>query len=701
MPAGGDPPGVGGRDRRAVRGSQALLLAGLAVVVLVFYWVEASLRKTPWLFTDELEWSQLSRAIAATGHAARRGQPHSFESLYSYLIAPAWWLHSTATAYAAIKAENTVVMCLTALPAYLLARLLLSRRASLVVALASIAIPAMSYATSIVPEPLAYLWFGCAALFAVRLLAAPSLARAVPAVVLALAGMWVRSEFVALPAALVLAGAIVWLVERGGSRSWPQRFGLLALSCAVLALFGYVFNLLVVEHVQSWDFHQYVNGNTLHQGGLAAGAFAIGLGIGPVIGGLASLWLPERFADPAYRAFAAYLFATIVALWGYTAAKATFLLASLRPAIEERNLFYLSPLMLTGTALVLLAPKLDWRLLAAATALVLVLVWSPAFEVGEPYFEAPGLGVFTLVNRDFRWDVTAFHWLLLAATAVFLVLVALRRRRAVPALAALLAFGWLLTGQIYATVGNTDEANSFAKVLPPPRNWVDLATRGAPVTFLGQGLANGSNPLWLAEFWNRSIGHVASLDGTAPGPGPATAPGLQSTDGALSGYTGDRFTLAGNGVQLAAPVVATEPGFVLYRTPRPWRLLDEEQNVYADGWATSPINYTYFPPGGPGVLEVQLSRTAYNGPGRPGPATIRVGTVRLDRNGVPELDRVTAVRHAVVRNGRSVKLFIPVAATPVTVSVSMPTFSTPTDSRQLAAQPAFSFRRDPPGPVSR
>ena len=189
MPAGGDPPGVSGRDRRAARGSQALLLAGLAVVVLVFYWIEASLRKTPWLFTDELEWSQLSRAIAATGHAARRGQPHSFESLYSYLIAPAWWIHSTATAYAAIKAENTVVMCLTALPAYLLARLLLSRRASLVVAVASIAIPAMSYATSIVPEPLAYLWFACAALFAVRLLAAPSLARAVPAVVLALAGV--------------------------------------------------------------------------------------------------------------------------------------------------------------------------------------------------------------------------------------------------------------------------------------------------------------------------------------------------------------------------------------------------------------------------------------------------------------------------------------------------------------------------------
>ena len=338
---------------------------------------------------------------------------------------------------------------------------------------------------------------------------------------------------------------------------------------AALALFAYAFNWLVVERIQRWTLAQYVNRHTLHQGGLAAGAFAIGLGIGPVIGGLASLWLPERFADPAYRAFAAYLFASIVALCGYTAAKATFLLASLRPAIEERNLFYLSPLMLTGTALVLLARKVDWRVLAAATALVLVLVWSPAFEVGAPYFEAPGLAILTLVNRDFRWDVTDFHWLLGAAAAVSLALLALRRRRGVPAIALVLLGAWLLTGEVYATVTDEQEANNvFAATLPPPRDWVDTATGGAPVTLLGQALNLDPSELWLTEFWNRSIGHVASLDGTAPGPGPATAPGLQSTDGALSGYTGDRFTLAGNGVQLAAPVVAKElDGYTLYRTP--------------------------------------------------------------------------------------------------------------------------------------
>ena len=36
-----------------------------------------------------------------------------------------------------------------------------------------------------------------------------------------------------------------------------------------------------------------------------------------------------------------------------------------------------------------------------------------------------------------------------------------------------------------------------------------------------------------------------------------------------------------------------------------------------------------------------------------------------------------------------------VASTPVTVTVTMPTFSTPTDSRLLAAQPSFRFVPDP------
>src|SRR6476646_5336093 len=101
----------------------AFPIVAILLVVLAFYAVEAWSRKTPWVFSDELEWTQLSRSIADTGEAARRGDPIYFKSLYSYVIAPFWWIHSTAAAYSAIKYANAVIMTLAAIPTYLLARM--------------------------------------------------------------------------------------------------------------------------------------------------------------------------------------------------------------------------------------------------------------------------------------------------------------------------------------------------------------------------------------------------------------------------------------------------------------------------------------------------------------------------------------------------------------------------------------------------
>ena len=67
----------------------AVPLLSIFLWLCIVYAVEAWAHSTPWLFTDELELSQLSRAIAATGHAARRGDPHSFDTLWTYVLAPA------------------------------------------------------------------------------------------------------------------------------------------------------------------------------------------------------------------------------------------------------------------------------------------------------------------------------------------------------------------------------------------------------------------------------------------------------------------------------------------------------------------------------------------------------------------------------------------------------------------------------------
>ena len=115
------------------------------------------MRKTPWVFTDELEWAQLSRSIAETGHAARRGEPIFFKSLYAVPDRPGWWIDSTAAAYAAIKYLNAIVMSLGRVPdlppradARLATRGVADRRARAIV------IPALSTRAVLLPEVLAY-----------------------------------------------------------------------------------------------------------------------------------------------------------------------------------------------------------------------------------------------------------------------------------------------------------------------------------------------------------------------------------------------------------------------------------------------------------------------------------------------------------------------------------------------------------------
>jgi hypothetical protein len=51
----------------SARLSDAIPLASIYVWLCIVYLVEAWSHITPWLFTDELELTQLSRSIAATG----------------------------------------------------------------------------------------------------------------------------------------------------------------------------------------------------------------------------------------------------------------------------------------------------------------------------------------------------------------------------------------------------------------------------------------------------------------------------------------------------------------------------------------------------------------------------------------------------------------------------------------------------------
>ena len=211
-------------------------------------------RKTPWVFTDELEWTQISRAIEETGHSARRGDPIFFKSLYAYLLAPFWAIHSTETAYAAIKYMNVVVMTLAAMPTYLLARMMLSKRASVDRArVLAVCIPGMSYVTTIVPEILGYPWYAFCSWLIVRALVTRRPLDFLWVAVVSIVAVLIRCAAVRHRAGVVLrsrSGSSGWSGERGQAFRRPaldRRAASARSSCSIGALI--LFNRIFLQHI--------------------------------------------------------------------------------------------------------------------------------------------------------------------------------------------------------------------------------------------------------------------------------------------------------------------------------------------------------------------------------------------------------------------------------------------------------------------
>ena len=113
---------AGATSATRARVEELLPLVGAYLLLATLYAWQAWRRETPTIFSDELETTQISRAIADTGSPERRGDPYGFTSLVPWLTAPFWWLGPVASAYEAIKTVQAFVMAGAVFPAYLLAR---------------------------------------------------------------------------------------------------------------------------------------------------------------------------------------------------------------------------------------------------------------------------------------------------------------------------------------------------------------------------------------------------------------------------------------------------------------------------------------------------------------------------------------------------------------------------------------------------
>jgi len=688
-----------------------LIVAYLALLVL-YAWQTTKI-STPWLFTDELQWAELSRGVAHHGVPQLRLRDQGFSSLYAYLIAPAWWAKTTSGGYAAAKYIDAAVMTASIFPGYALARLFVPRHAAIACGIATAAIPSFVYVGLLIPEPFAYFWSTLVLWLGTRALLRPSrggVAWAVAALAVAPA---VRGELVVLWFAALLAGVGVAVTGARGRallRSWTngERLGVLLLVAGAAIAFGAVAN----HHSYSWEQGTYYHHRMFTYGLWAIGAYTLGIGILPVVISLTWL-LGSRFRILEERALGGAFVGAIVAYGTYTAVKASYISTQFAIRVEERNFIYVAPVTFAVVARWVFAGRTRLVPLALSAAAVWYLLDTTPYHNTEHFYsDAPGLSVLQWLNQHAYFSTTDARRLVFAILAGSVVVALVRHfgarkaqlaRFGLPAAAVLAAavVGWNLWGEIAAASASSVQAKGQRAQLVTPPDWIDDATGGARTMFIGQSLA-GSSLFWSLEFWNQSIQDVWSVDATAPGPGPTTTPNYLSTSGAVDPQLPLHWIVAAPGVdpvgRLALPPAG---GLRLYRVSRPIRIADAYGGLSTDGanWMSTSSFYYHFAPRGPtpGVATVTLARSAACGGGRaPSRMTIRLSTLRIDREGQPAAGRVRAIEHRTVRSSptpcrpQTIRFR---TRTPFRIDVSAAgTFqASPSDLRQLSAQVDFGW----------
>jgi hypothetical protein len=689
---------------------RALSLLPLVILYLLaasLYTWQASQRLSPTIFSDEIDFTLISRSLAETGRPGRLGEPYGIQSLYTLLVAPAWWIDSTKEAWEAAKLIGALVMCTALFPAYGLARLIVSKPWALFAAAGTVAAPPLAFAPYLMDEPLAYPIATLGLFLIARATLEPSLLRFALAAGVSVLAWLVRGELGVLFVVLGLAlAALAWQTQpvrrrRARLDLWDWvGLGLLALGIAVLL------SAALGHKSEPWyTATGFYKQRTLEHGLWAFGALSFGLGLLPFIAGLAGIGTAALRSERNLRAFAVTSVGAIASFGVYAAVKGGFLSTIYGRLVLERNVIYLVPLLFAGTAYVLAERRVNPFVLAGAIAFSAYLVLTTPFHLDQyPYFEAPGLAILAFANRELVWDQPTIERALLVVLVISVLALAtvllVRVRRAallVGAGAAALVLAWGLTTEIYAARGLNAFAKRLYEATPQPVDWIDQVTAGEKTLFLGQSIID-KNPIYLLEFWNRSVNRVWSLDGSAPL--PTLSPDLAAPDGRLTPDPGVKWVVATDGVEVVGDRAA-EPrgGMTLFKIKPPLRLRYGQTGVYPDGWMGASAAFSqYAPEAGStrGFARIDLSREAWCGKDIPGRITVKVGPVVV-RDKQPGLGEPVQIQHGVIHSCER-KTFVIPARVPYRAEVEItPTFAPGKvdpalgDLRELGARVHFSF----------
>jgi Dolichyl-phosphate-mannose-protein mannosyltransferase len=603
-----------GRRALAAKVDPRLRLAARAAAVPTWVWigglviVSAGIRyalarrlPAPWIMVDELIYSELAKSFAATGHFLLRGDSTAaYGVVYPALISPAWAIFDRVPqAYAAAKAINSVAISLAAVPAYLLARRVLSRPSAIAAALLTVSVPSMLYAGMLMTENAFYPAFLLTALALVAWLERPTPWRTALVLGSALFAFLIRAEAAAVLPALATAPFLV--SGRRALREFRLFYGLgaagVVLVVAVQTARGASpLGLLGAYEVASHS--TYTAGEVSRWLAYHWEELDLSLGIVP-FAALVLLALTMRARPRAERAFLAA--AVTLSFWLVLEVAA---FASVQTQkVEERNMFYVAPLFLVALLLWIERETPRPRALAAGAAALAAalpgifpytkLIGLPAVSDTPALLPLASLHDSGLALADVRWVVLGAS---IAAGAVFLLV---PRRYALVLPLLVLAYFAVSQKPNDGKYRQASRGDLFQGIGAHRPDWVDRTVgTDARVAAIWSGAADKFT-IWEHEFFNRSVRDFYFTTEPLAGDLPEARlvadrrTGLmRDPDGRVirAGYVLTDGSVAVDGRALGRDA---RTGLILYRVGGPLRQLSRVEGLYpGDTWSGPEVTYT-------------------------------------------------------------------------------------------------------------
>jgi hypothetical protein len=548
----------------------------------------------PWIAPDEMVYGLLGRGLYEHGSLDILGGPTPFYSLLTpVFVGLPLSVTDLATGYDLLHGLQALAMSLTAVPVYLWARSLVSRRSALLAAALAVAVPGLTYAGLVLTEVLFYPLLVLAAWAAAEAIARPTRRTQLLLVVAVAAVSATRLQaIVLLPAFATAAGLDAAIVRswQGLRRLWPAAAGLSGLLVTWL-----IWRLASGEG----PLGGYENvAQTSYSVGAAAkyilyhfADLLILCGLFPACAVVALLVRALRRGepDPRVRAYAA----VAVSLSAWLVVEVGIFTSRYSDRLVERNLIALGPVLFVGLMLWLerggSGGRIErWAIAAVAAAALLVLPVKRLVTIYTVHDAMTLIPLYKLLQSSSPGTLVGVYSAVAAVAAIAFALLPARALRAVPVvLLVAFAAASVLSSRFVAEQARAQQRTFLG---PDPR-WIDHAAHKR-VVYLYDGEPSW-NGVWETLFWNERVGSVYYLGREVPGPLPQSSAEIQQDGTVFVPSAGRRdpkfavvstwFELAGDRVAQIAQQGLAQAGLALWKVDRPMRVLSRVTGLQPNG----------------------------------------------------------------------------------------------------------------------